>query len=139
MQILTLYAVTAVVFLGLDALMLTNVIKPLFERHLGEWLYDSPRLGAAGAFYLFYVAGVLFFVSLPALADGGVVRALWTGALLGAVAYGTYEFTNLATLSRWSWEMVAVDWLWGMALTGVSAAAGVWAVRAIFAYARANC
>ncbi len=131
MQLLVLYAVTAVVFLVLDAIMLSNVMKPLFERHIGDWLHDSPRLGAAAAFYLFYVAGVLWLVSLPALADGGPVRAFLMGAFLGAIAYGTYEFTNAATLTRWSWEMVAVDWVWGMVLTGVSAAAGVWAVRAL--------
>jgi uncharacterized membrane protein len=131
MQTLTLYVVTAVVFLGLDAIMLTLFMKPLFARHIGDWLLESPKLGPAAAFYLLYVAGVLYFVSLPALASGGPARAFWTGAFFGALAYGTYEFTNLATLSRWSWQMVAVDWVWGMALTGVAAAAGVWAVRAL--------
>jgi uncharacterized membrane protein len=132
MQTLTLYAVTAVIFLALDALMLSTVIKPAFQKHLGDWLLDSPKYGPAAIFYLFYVAGILWFVSLPAMQDGGPLRALSTGALLGALAYGTYEFTNLATLSRWSWQMVAIDWVWGMALTGLSAAAGVWATRLIF-------
>lgn len=129
MQIITLYAVTAVVFLILDAVMLTTVIKPAFQKHIGDWLLESPKLAPAAAFYLFYVAGILYFVSLPAMEEGGVLRALTTGALLGAVAYGTYEFTNISTLTRWSWEMVAIDWVWGMVLTGVSAAAGVFVAR----------
>lgn len=132
MQTLTLYAVTALVFLGLDAVALRLLIKPVFERHIGDWLLDSPKIGAAAVFYLFYVAGVLFFVSLPALEAGGWPRALWTGAFLGAVAYGTYEFTNLATLSRWSWTMVATDLVWGTVLTGVSAAVGVAVIRALW-------
>ena len=29
------------------------------------------------------------------------------------MAYGTYEFTNLATLKGWHWQMVVVDVSWG--------------------------
>ncbi|RFP89860.1 DUF2177 family protein [Rhodobacteraceae bacterium 63075] len=128
MQTLSLYLVTAVFFLIVDALMLTNVIKPLFERHLGDALRESPALAPAAIFYLFYVAGVVFLASLPALAEASPFKALWMGGLLGAMAYGTYEFTNLATLRNWSWQMVAVDFTWGIVLTGVSAFVGVWTV-----------
>lgn len=130
-QTLVLYAVTAVVFLGLDAVMLSRVMRPLFEQHIGPLLLDSPRLGPAALFYLAYVGGVLFFVSLPALRADAPLQALLAGALLGAMAYGTYEFTNLATLKDWSWQMVAVDLTWGTVLTGFSAWAGVVAVRAM--------
>ena len=44
---LTLYAATAAVFLILDAIMLSLVMKPLFERHLGTLLARPLRLGAA--------------------------------------------------------------------------------------------
>jgi uncharacterized membrane protein len=130
-QILILYAVTAVVFLGLDALMLSRVMRPLFETHIGHLLLDSPRLVPAALFYLAYVAGVLWFVSLPALRNDVPIHALLSGAVLGAMAYGTYEFTNLATLRDWSWQMVVVDVTWGAVLTGFSAWAGVMAVRAM--------
>ena len=59
------------------------------------------------------------------------VQALLAGALLGAMAYGTYEFTNFATLKDWHWRMVALDLAWGTALTGVSAWAGVVITRAL--------
>lgn len=129
MQILILYVSTAVIFLSLDAIMLKSVMHPLFERRIGSWLLDDIRLVPAVVFYLFYVGGVLWFVSLPALRDDVPVQALFAGALLGAMAYGTYEFTNFATLRDWSWEMVAVDLAWGTALTGVSAWAGVMIAR----------
>jgi uncharacterized membrane protein len=61
-----------------------------------------------------------------------VSQAVLNGAFLGALAYGTYEFTNYATLKDWHPEMVAVDLAWGTALTAVAAAAGVAAVRAVF-------
>jgi uncharacterized membrane protein len=54
------------------------------------------------------------------------------GALLGILAYGTYEFTNFATLRAWSPSMVMIDVTWGAVLTGVSAWAGVVITRTIF-------
>lgn len=131
MQIVVLYLVTALVFLGLDAVMLKNVIRPVFEKHVSDLLAASLNLPAAIVFYLFYIGGVVWFASLPALREGAPVNALISGALIGAMAYGTYEFTNLATLKGWHWQMVAVDLAWGTFLTGVSAWAGVMAARAI--------
>lgn len=132
MQILTLYAITAAIFLILDAIMLNTVIAPLFREHLGDAVLPSPRFAAATVFYLFYVAGLLVLVSWPAYRDGDLLRALWQGALVGALAYGTYEMTNYATLADWHPKMVATDWIWGTVLTAVSATGGVWATRAIF-------
>lgn len=131
MQTLTLYATTALIFLILDAIMLNTVIAPMFRAALGDAILDTPRIGAATLFYLFYVAGLLALVSLPALRDGDVIRAFWQGAVLGAVAYGTYEMTNYATLANWTVRMVVTDWIWGTCLTAVSAAAGVWGTRTL--------
>ena len=130
MTIAILYFVTAATFLILDALMLNLVMSPLFRSHLGEALLDSPRYGPVLVFYLFYVAGLLWFVSLPALRAEAPLQALIGGAILGALAYGTYEFTNYATLRDWSMQMVVTDVLWGTVLTGVSAWVGVMAARA---------
>lgn len=132
MQTLTLYATTAILFLAIDAVMLRTVMKPLFEQYLGDAILDSPRIGAAALFYLFYVFGLLVLVSVPAMNDGDAFRALWQGALLGAVAYGTYEMTSYAVMKDWSIQMVATDWAWGTVLTGVTAWLGVVITRAIF-------
>ena len=132
MQVLTLYATTAAIFLILDAIMLNMMMAPLFRQHLGEAILDTPRIAPAALFYLFYVAGLLILVSYPAYQNGDILRALWQGALIGAMAYGTYEFTNYATLKDWHPSMVITDGLWGTVLTAVSAAGGVWATRAIF-------
>lgn len=129
MQMTTLYAATLVVFLALDAVGITYVIKPLFERHLGDMLADPLRLGPAAIFYAGYVAGVLWFVSIPALMADKPGQALVQGVILGAMCYATYEFTNLATLRAWSWQQVIVDTTWGAVLTGVAAWAGVSAAR----------
>lgn len=125
LQIALLYVVTAVVFLGLDALGLRYLIRPVFERHIGHLLAEPLRLGPAALFYLAYVAGVLWFVSLPALRAEAPLHALVGGMLLGLMCYGTYEMTNYATLSDWSWKQVVLDCVWGTCLTGFAAWAGV--------------
>jgi len=131
MQILVLYLVTALIFLIADAIMLKFVLKPFFEGYLADWLLDDIRILPAVVFYLFYVAGLLWFVSVPALRSGFPAQALVGGALLGALAYGTYEFTNFATLKSWSINMVMIDVLWGAVLTGLSAFGGVIIARSI--------
>ncbi|WP_127900960.1 DUF2177 family protein [Solirhodobacter olei] len=131
MQILVLYLVTAGIFLALDAVMLKLVMRPIFEAQIGPLMADPLRLGAAAVFYLGYVAGLLWLVSLPALRAGSPGQALVAGAVLGAMAYGTYEFTSYAIMRDWSPRMVAVDVTWGAVLTAISAWAGVAALRAL--------
>ena len=128
MTILILYALTAAVFLVLDALMLTLVMKPLFTSHIGSMMATDMRLGAAAVFYLAYVGGMVFLVSYPALKSGSSV--LLPAAILGAMAYGTYEFTSYAIMKNWSPVMVATDVIWGTVLTAFSAWVGVALTRA---------
>lgn len=130
-QIAILYSVTAVVFLVVDAVGLTYLIKPVFERHVGHLLAESFRLVPAAFFYLGYVAGLVYLVSLPALRDEAPLQAFLTGMLVGLMCYGTYEFTNLATFAEWSWQQVLIDTTWGALLTGLAAWAGVVATRAM--------
>lgn len=125
MQTLILYGSTLLVFLIADAIGITFVIKPAFDRHVPDLIAETMRLGPAAAFYLLYVVGVLYFVSMPAMASGKTWMALVNGALLGLMCYATYEFTNIATLRGWSWEQVILDTLWGGILTGGSAYAGI--------------
>ncbi|NNU79757.1 DUF2177 family protein [Halovulum dunhuangense] len=123
------YLVGLLVFLAIDAVWLTNVMRPLFERHVGAMLRPDVNYAAAAGFYLLYIVGVLYFCSLPGLREGAVELAFLNGALLGFLAFGTYEFTNMSTLKGWSWSIVAIDTGWGMTLTGVTAVAAMLAGR----------
>ena len=123
------YIVTASVFLALDVVMLKKVMYPLFSSNIGPMMLEDFRMGPAAVFYLFYVVGVVWFVSIPALNVGSIAQAFFAGAVLGALAYGTYEFTNFATLKGWTAQMVMVDVIWGAVLTGTSAAVGVAATK----------
>jgi len=130
MKIIVLYLSTAVIFLAADAIGLRLIIKPVFDRHIAHLLATPIRVAPAAVFYLGYVGGVLWLVSLPALRANDPVAALTGGLILGVIAYGTYEFTNYATLRDWSGEQVVIDTIWGGVLTGFSAWAGVLIARA---------
>lgn len=129
MSLLILYIVSLVVFLAVDAVWLTNVMKPLFDREVGHMLRENILYSAAAGFYALYIVGILYFCTLPGLREGSVWLACFNGAVLGFMAYGTYEFTNMTTLKSWTWTMVATDTTWGMFLTAVTAGAGVLAGR----------
>ena len=124
------YIATAVVFLGLDALWIGRIALPMYRQELGSLLLDKPNLPIAGAFYLLYVAGIVILAIVPALGEGGWVKALLMGAVLGLVAYGTYDMTNLATLKGYTVKIALVDLAWGTALTAVSATIGYLVVKA---------
>jgi uncharacterized membrane protein len=131
MSLLVLVLVTGLIFLLADAVMLPRIIKPLFERHLGNAILDSPRIVPAALFYLLYLAGMIWFAAWPALQAGMPAMAFFNGAFLGFVAYGTYELVSWTVMRDWRPTMVAVDMSWGTALTAVSSWGGVVAARAI--------
>ena len=130
MTLIILYVLTFAIFLGLDFLGLSYLIKPVFSRDIGPLLLDQFRLLPAFVFYAFYIAVLLYFVSWPAIAqDKSLLWVFGNAALIGALGYGTYEFTNLATLKDWTPQMVATDFSWGVVLPGTSATLGVWGTR----------
>ncbi|RYE08858.1 MAG: DUF2177 family protein [Hyphomicrobiales bacterium] len=131
LKYLVAYVVTAVVFLGLDYLWLTKIALGMYRRELGGLLLEQPNLVIAGVFYLLFVVGIVVLAIHPALGGGGWLTALLLGAVLGLVAYGTYDITNLSTLKGWSVAVTVADVAWGTALTAVSATIGYWVVSAL--------
>ncbi|MEM8752665.1 MAG: DUF2177 family protein [Pseudomonadota bacterium] len=132
MTLLTAYVATAVAFLVIDMIGLRLLVLPIFNSEAGQLFRDDPRILPAAVFYLGFIAGVVWFVSAPALASGaGLGHVFLNAAFFGAIAYGTYEFTNLATLKGWTLRMALTDFVWGAALTAVSATVGVWIARMI--------
>lgn len=129
MKYLTAAFVTAIAFLVIDIVWITLFVTDVYSKYVGDWLRDDPNVVSATLFYLAYVAGIVFFAIRPALTAGGTRTALLNGALLGALAYGTYTLTNHAVFELWSWELVISDILWGAFLTGSCAAIGFLSIR----------
>ncbi|MGG7518375.1 DUF2177 family protein [Allorhizobium undicola] len=118
------YLSTAVVFFGLDFVWLGKVATGFYKSRLGDIMLERPNFTAAAVFYLFYIAGIVYFAVAPALQGNSLATALISGALLGLLAYGTYDMTNLATLKNWSLSLSLVDMAWGTFLTAIAAGAG---------------
>lgn len=133
MQLTILLVASGIIFLILDALMLTFVMRPLFEKHLGEQMLQSLRLGPAALFYLGYIAGLTYLVSWPALRAGDPMAALLPAAVVGAMAYGTYELTSYTIMKTWHPSLVIVDMAWGTVASALVAVGAVWITRAFTA------
>ena len=115
------YVGALLAFLVLDGLWLGVLMAPTYRALLGPLMLDQPLLGPAAVFYLLYVFGCVVFVVLPAQSWQ---RAARLGALLGLVAYGTYDLSNWATLKGWSAQLAVMDMAWGAFATCVACLVG---------------
>ena len=113
------YLLTAVAFFAIDFLWLTRFVPKFYRSNLGDLLAPKVNYAAAAAFYVLYLAGILAVVVVPAVRAGSLPDAVWKGAVVGLIAYATYDLTNLATIRGWSVKVSMVDMAWGTVLTGV--------------------
>lgn len=128
-KLVALYAITTAVFFVIDFIWLSTATERIYAPLLGDLLAEKPNLPVAAIFYLFYVVGILALAVIPGLQEGAISGALWRGALFGALAYATYDLTNLATIRDWPWQVSVIDIVWGTTLNTVVAAAGWFAGR----------
>ena len=122
----------SLIFLIIDVLWLNFAVKNFYRPNLGNLLLDKPVFWAAALFYLVYVIGVTIIVIQPSLNNNSLFQAFFIGCVLGIVAYGTYNLTNMATIKGWSPYVVFVDMLWGGILTGTSSTLGIIIAKKIF-------
>ena len=120
---------TSIIFLIIDVIWLSYSVKYFYKPQLGALLNDKPVMWAAILFYLIYVIGLAVIILKPAIDNDSIVQALFTGIIFGAVSYGTYNLTNMATIRDWSAFVVFVDIIWGALLTGTSSALGIYIAK----------
>ncbi len=113
---LKLYLLTVPVFFIIDLIWLGVVAKGFYQKNLKYILSPNVNWTAAIIFYLIYIAGILIFAVLPAVAKDSLRHAAVWGALFGFFTYATYDLTNLALLKDWPIIIVIVDILWGVVL-----------------------
>lgn len=124
------YAAAGAVFLVLDLIWLGTVGRALYTPALAPMLAERVNLPAAIAFYVIYMAGILVLAVQPGLKAQSFGLACAMGAVLGLVAYATYDLTNLATLKTWSLKVAIIDMAWGSCLTAVAAGSAYLAMAA---------
>lgn len=122
------YFITLIVFLIIDLTWLGVIAKGIYQKQLGHLMTDQINWVAAFLFYFLFVGGVFFFVILPAVEKGSLLRAFWTGAFFGLVTYATYDLTNLATMRNFPSSIVWIDLLWGCVLTASVSCSGYWVI-----------
>ena len=127
MSFITAYIVGLIAFLLIDFIWLKYIALDFYRSNIGHLMSDTPNLKVAGLFYLFYVVGVVILAVNPALEKQSWMIALFYGGLLGLVAYGTYDITNLATLKNYPAIVAIVDMIWGTVLTASVATASYFA------------
>jgi uncharacterized membrane protein len=118
------YGACLVVLLVLDLIWLRYAGDAIFRPAVGEMLTDKPNFVAAGLFYVLFAAGLVFLAVLPAWRAGSLVTALLNGAVLGFMAYMTFDLTSLAILKLWSVKVAILDISWGTFASAAAAAAG---------------
>ncbi len=120
------YGAALLVMGVLDALWLGVIARDLYRRELGELMAANVRVVPAALFYLAYPAGLVALALQPQ--PESMSMAAWRSALVGLVAYGTYDLTNMATLRQWSVTLTLADVAWGAfasALAGTAAFAAM--------------
>ena len=126
---LWLYLISFSAFLAIDFVWLTTMGDRFYRAQLGSLMREQANLPVALLFYLFYVAGVIVLAVMPGVEADSVVKAAAYGALLGFVAYGTYDITNLSTIRDWPVLVTVVDLVWGSVLTATIATIGYYAAK----------
>ena len=133
MTFLVGYLVFLVVFGVIDLIWLSLMAGSLYRPALGDMLLDRIRWAPALLFYFAFPAALVHFALMPALQAGSASAAFSNGALLGLLAYGTYDLTNYATLRPWTLKITLADLAYGGLVAGASTLSAYAGVRTMVA------
>lgn len=114
-----LYAIALPIFFAIDMVWLVVIAQKFYASQIGFIMKTTPNWAAALIFYLLFIAGLVFFVVSPNLAQSSLHRVALVGAFFGLITYATYDLTNLATLKNWPILVTLVDLLWGSTLSAL--------------------
>lgn len=121
------YGAALIVMGVLDALWLGVIARDFYRHEIGDLMAAEINKLPAAMFYFGYPAGLVMLALQPA--PESMAMAAWRGALVGLVAYGTYDLTNLATLRHWSPTMALADVAWGAFASALAATAAFYAFK----------
>lgn len=125
------YLAVLITLLVGDAVWLSYFAPAVFHPTLGDILLAHPRWGAVVAFYPLYAVGIVIFPVALAMRQNSWLLAIVYGAVLGFLAYMTYDLTNLATIKVWSVSLAMIDMAWGTVLTCAATLAGFGIIRSL--------
>jgi uncharacterized membrane protein len=127
------YIAGLVIFMILDYVWLAHIAKSFYLRELASHitLQGGSLVTYTPAIPLVYLVGILGIVLFVLPKVTNLSSALLWGTVFGLLMYAFYDFTNLATLKDYSWEVTLVDILWGgFAMSIVTA--NMWWIQSLF-------
>ena len=80
-------------FIIAEMIVLTNIMQPLFKKHIGFLMKEDTNFSIAAIFYFVYVAGVFWFATRAGIKSESYLVAIFSGAFLGLL--------NPANISPW--------------------------------------
>lgn len=126
MNWLLIYAAVIATILVFDAFWLGLIARRFYANQLGTLMRKDVKALPALAFYLLFALGLVILAVRPEDATTSLGHSAFLGAVVGFIAYGTYNMTNYATLRDWPIKMTAVDWPIGTGLSAFAATMGAY-------------
>lgn len=123
------YLLTLPVLVAVDLSWAGFFMKNFYQERLSTIISPTINLVPLAIFYLLFSIGVFYFVAYPAHERHSLMLAILSGALFGAVAYGTYDLVNMTTIAGWPLAVTVVDILWGGVVTAITGAAGYYFLK----------
>ena len=118
----------AVLVVGLlDALWLGWLARDFYRDAIGAQMVEQVRWVPALLFYVGFPAALVALAVYPA--GQPLAMQVARAALVGLVAYGVYDLTNLATLRHWPLRLALADTAWGTLVSTAAGAAAAWVAR----------
>lgn len=114
-----LFFLTFPIYLAIDFTWLGLIAKNFYDKSLVHF-HRTLRWQAALLLYVLIVSAVIVVAVPKYLETGRLLDGFIWGSFMGLAMYGAYGLTNMSILSDWSWRIVIVDILWGMALCGTT-------------------
>lgn len=111
----------------LDALWLGVIAKDFYREQIGAQMVEQIRWAPALLFYFAYPAALVALALFPA--GQPFATQVARAALVGLVAYGVYDLTNLSTLRHWPLKLALVDTAWGTFASAAAGAAAAWVAQ----------
>ena len=108
------YLIASIIFVVLDGFYI-SLIKPAFSSQIATIQGSAMKVNfiAVAITYVFLIFGLSYFVLRKHMEPKDAF-------LFGLVIYAVYDFTNLATFSKWSLYLSVIDTLWGGTLFGLT-------------------
>ena len=115
------FIITLITFLVYDLTWIMFVAGPLFSVQVREIQGTPMTLNPYAGFiaYLLLALGTYWFTDFESPLS--LTDIMKTAGIFGLVAYGIFDFTNLAIFSNYRWSTAIIDTIWGFVVCTISA------------------